>query len=974
MHLPRLGRHSKLIEIASGILVAVALYALIGFELLPRLVASHAKGFVAEHYRRALRVDAVRFDPFALRLELDGLYLPDREGAPMLGLEHAVVDFEALRSLWERAYYFRRIELARPMLHAGRRSDGSVNLEELLLASAGDSKDSAPPPAVWVELLQVRAGSLVFTDKGRDPAFEEKLSPLSFELRHFRNTAAGGAFSLSAITHEGARLWWKGTFALAPKLSSKGRFTLAGFPLKLVTDYLGSRAPLAISSGALGLTADYAFSLARKLSLTLDVPTLTAQQVELHTRNQPQDTLALTTLQLANVHADLDTQRLDVDRVSLLGVDTRLVRERDGSFNLQRMFTLPRASAPAQTALPVAASAASTWQVHVGVLDLAGKSVALEDRAVTPPHNAQLGQLALHVQDITQNPSRPLPVTLALTLDGRTRLEVGGKVTPSPLAAALHVDLRNLQLADLHAYTQAYAKLKIREGALSLAGTLDIAAESQGKQPLVFAGDLHVRNFQSDDLDLGQPLLSWQELGLTGIHVQSTPPALHVAQVRWQKPFARVVLSQKQALNLASIVPPSRNAKSVQPGGAPPLDVQVRSVVVDKMRLSFTDHFIRPNFSVEAHDVRGTFNDLSTRADTKATLDLRGTLGESSPLRISGKLHPFDYTRATDIALAWSNVPLAVFNPYSGRFAGYKIDRGDLASTLTYKVRNGSLAAQHHIRLDQLTWGDATETKESATLPVRLATALLRDRHGVITLDVPVSGKLSDPTFRLGPLVWQVAKNIMVRAVTAPFDWIGTMFAGAEKARFVDFAPGESTLTPAAKAQLAALAAALEERPSLSVDVPLGVVAARDRSALIDKRYEALLRQGIRAELAEKHAQTPFADLALDDQEEVLEALYKQLTGKSPKLPEAPKAEAGRSFRERRALRRAFAVNALAQLTRAQIQVDDGALDQLGLSRADAIELALEAEGKIDDTRVLVSTQGNVTDQQGKVRFELALH
>jgi hypothetical protein len=214
----------------------------------------------------------------------------------------------------------------------------------------------------------------------------------------------------------------------------------------------------------------------------------------------------------------------------------------------------------------------------------------------------------------------------------------------------------------------------------------------------------------------------------------------------------------------------------------------------------------------------------------------------------------------------------------------------------------------------------------------------------------------------------------MVRAVTAPFDWIGTMFAGAEKARFVDFMPGESTLSPAAKAQLAALAAALEERPSLNVDVPLGVVAARDRSALIDKRYEALLRQGVRAELAENHAQTPFADLALDDQEEVLEALYKQLTGKSPKLPEAPEADAGKSFRERRALRRAFAVNTLAKLTRAQIQVDDGALDQLGLSRADAIELALEAEGKIDDTRVLVSTQGKVTDEQGKVRFELALH
>jgi len=70
-------------------------------------------------------------------------------------------------------------------------------------------------------------------------------------------------------------------------------------------------------------------------------------------------------------------------------------------------------------------------------------------------------------------------------------------------------------------------------------------------------------------------------------------------------------------------------------------------------------------------------------------------------------------------------------------------------------------------------------------LPVKFATSLLKDRNGVISLDVPVGGTLDDPTFRIGPIVWQVIKNIIVKAVTAPFALLGSLFEGAEEAQFV---------------------------------------------------------------------------------------------------------------------------------------------------------------------------------------------
>jgi hypothetical protein len=111
--------------------------------------------------------------------------------------------------------------------------------------------------------------------------------------------------------------------------------------------------------------------------------------------------------------------------------------------------------------------------------------------------------------------------------------------------------------------------------------------------------------------------------------------------------------------------------------------------------------------------------------------------------------------------LSFRNIELSTFNPYSGKFAGYNISKGKLTTELHYKVDGRKLDAQHHIIVDQLEFGDKTDSKEAVSLPVKLAVALLKDRDGVIDLNLPVTGSLDDPKFRLGPIIWKVFVNIL---------------------------------------------------------------------------------------------------------------------------------------------------------------------------------------------------------------------
>ena len=150
---------------------------------------------------------------------------------------------------------------------------------------------------------------------------------------------------------------------------------------------------------------------------------------------------------------------------------------------------------------------------------------------------------------------------------------------------------------------------------------------------------------------------------------------------------------------------------------------------------------------------------LSSKSNSRATVDLHGQVDAFSPVSVSGEVNVLSAALYTDLKMNFRNIELSIFNPYSGKFAGYNITKGKLTTELHYKVDGRKLDAQHHIVIDQLEFGDKTASKDAVSLPVKLAVALLRDRNGVIDLNLPVAGSLDDPTFRLAPIIWKVLVN-----------------------------------------------------------------------------------------------------------------------------------------------------------------------------------------------------------------------
>jgi hypothetical protein len=577
----------------------------------------------------------------------------------------------------------------------------------------------------------------------------------------------------------------------------------------------------------------------------------------------------------------------------------------------------------------------------------------------------------------------------------------------------------------LQPYVLPLADLTITGGELGVEGKARLTPPDRGGPEMGFSGDVVIEGFESVDNARKEELVSWARLDLRKVDLAMAPDSLSVDQVLVKQPYARVIITPERMLNIAQVLDPEGSAKAVaekraeeaaeaarspaekrrlererkaaekaaakqkiadekagravaattpRPTAPPPdeFPIRIRTVRIDAGRMNFTDNFIQPNFSADVQQLEGTITGLSSAWDAHAKVDMKGNLGEFSPVSISGELQPFDFERYSDLEMRFENISLPIFNPYSGSLAGYNIAKGKLTTDLHYIIQDKQLDAQHKIRIDELEWGEATETRGEATLPVKFATSLLKDRNGVINLDVPVGGTLDDPTFRIGPIVWQIIRNIITKVVTAPFALLGGLFAGAEEAQFIDFAPGQSALDGVTAERLNALGKSLVEKPELKLDVPIGVLNEIDGPALTERAYRSALEAAAAAH-AKKGATPDYESLDPEQKIDALTSFLRTQTGTAPVVPEPSPAPEDMPRKEAKAAREAAAVDYLEKVVRDGTKVPETEFGRLAEERAAAIERALIADTGLEPQRVFKTRDGKISASDGKVRFELGL-
>ncbi|OXI79868.1 AsmA family protein [Burkholderia sp. AU33423] len=849
----------------------------------------------------------------------------------------------------------------------------------------------APPLDLTIRHFAIDGGTVNVDDRVPATPTALSLTKLAATLDGFTMQGKTPAkYTLSTSLSRGGDMTAEGTFNLAEKQVA-GKLTVAALALPALQPYLGEATRARVLDGTLGATVNAKADWGKTpLAAQVADSTVSLKSLKIAAPDAKAPAIVLPDASAKIAKVDVATRIAEIASVDVSGLALDVQRLKDGKIDLAALAEPAQASVPKRTVARKAEAAAPSWHYRIDALNVKDSSANFTDLSTPRPVKLAIKPLDLSVQKISDDMTKPLPVQLKATLNRKGSLNVTGDVTAQPLKLGLKINGNRLDAAAFEPYFGSALNATIASALLNAQGNLTFAQVKDAPRA-TYRGDVALVDVRMLDKATSDPFAGWRSLALTNLKANYDEKGTDVdaARVTFSNFYGRVLLDAQGRLNLKDVVAKetgpaqslTRDASKgepvpLSPGMTPPAAAQAASaaaaqqalapaaasatvvvkaapppqnpvrmhfgeLLLQNGRVTYTDNFIKPNYTANLVAIKGTVGAFGTDSTTSAPVDVAANLAGNGPISIKGSVNPLIEKPALDLTATAHDIELTNLTPYSAKYAGYPITKGKLNVDLHYELANDQLKANNHIFIDQLTFGDHVENDTATRLPVKLAISLLKNTRGQIDVNLPVSGSLSNPEFSVGGLIWRAVLNLIAKAVTSPFSLLAHAFGGGgEDLGYVEFAPGSYQLDDAQQKKLDTVVKMLTEKPSIRLDLIGRVDPAKDTSGLGDAYVDRLVRQQkLRDVVGQGESIDPMSvKVEPAEYSKYLTRAYKGADFKKPRnviglqktLPDAD-------------MKKALAEHAPA---------DDNALRALAQQRAQAVRQYLD--GKIDSSRVFV--------------------
>jgi hypothetical protein len=859
------GKAPKRFKWTKRIVIALVVYAIIGFLVVPAIIKSQMLKRLPALMHRDAVVEKVRVNPFAFSLTIRGFALKETNGEVFSSFDEFYIRFRPLASLFKWSWTFSDISLQKPFAQITYRADDTFNFANLIPTNA---PAATPPPAsaplvlprVTIYALTVSNGAVGFADLSRKEVFKTRIVPIDLNLTNLTTIRdRNSPYSFMAKTGTGESFGWSGTITVNP-LGSAGKFRVAGLKLPEYAAYAHDYARFDIAGGRLDVAAIYRYdSSTNALDLVLSNAAVGITGLVLKSPDNGETNLAIQSLTVSDTEVSVARQTARVGMIKSTGGSLLVRQEADGIINLLKLLIIPT-NAPAAPSPTNGPLESSVWNARIDEIAFDNYSLTLQDKKLLHPAQLDMDQIAFDVKNISTASNAPVTARVNLRFAGTGTIAVNGTATLLPPSADVQITLSNVDVRPIQPYVEEQATIALAGGTVDLKGRARYAAPEPGAPLLSFDGSLAVSNFNAVDDVLYKDFAKWDSLAVEDIKATVLPNSLEVGKITFvhlvtsiimgtnhQPTFLTVVRKQPEEAN-APVVPVTNAPVSLaekNPGAKLAkigLPVKIGEVVFEGDSVHYGDDFIEPHCSFDVAQIDGTITGLSTDPEASATVDIKGKVDDRSPFSIDGKLNPLSTNMDGNMTVVFTNTELTPLSTYSEKYVGRPLSKGKLSFAITCSVTNFELKAQNDFYVDQLRLGAWNDSPDATHKPVKLAVDLLKDRNGRIILDVPVAGRIDDPKFRVAPVIWEVVDNLLLKVATSPFSLLGAAFGGGEELSFVEFAPGLVSLPDSETNKLETLAKALDAHPALTLEINGSVDTNRDLLPMAHLRLEEQLR------------------------------------------------------------------------------------------------------------------------------------
>ncbi|MGA2318126.1 MAG: DUF748 domain-containing protein [Thermodesulfobacteriota bacterium] len=899
-------------------------------------------------------------------VSLKKIAVDDGQKKPLLRLPLFDISIAPSEPL-SKIIHLAKISIQSPELEIRRDEKGTLNVLSLLpekkeTKPAPKKEGDSAPLSLNIDEVQLTGGKISFSDLSRSKPFKTILDPIELKVDHFSNGKdKKSAYTLSLKTEAKEDIKLEGEFSMEPLLA-EGALELKSVPLKKYAPYYRDNVLFDIEDGRLDLSTRYKYAKGEKEpEVLLSGISLSLNALRLKKAEENEDFLKIPNFSIKETELDLTKKELKIGGFSTQKGNLLIKRLKNGDMNVLKLVAPP--SVPKETITEERSQEDKSkppekpWLVSLRNMSVDNYTIRVEDQTPSEPVTITARNLKLRGDNISTAKNNKGRLNLSLLLNEKGSISITGTIGIDPMIADLKTELKGIEIAPLQPYFTDKVKITVTGGAISTAGNLSFTSTEKKEIKANFKGEASLTNFSSNDKINGEELLKLESLSFSDLNVGYTPLSIDIKGVSLTNFYARVLVNSEGKINLQEIMkteetkagaPPTSPSQQEKTISSPKeketsKNIKIGEITLQGGKIDVSDKSLKPEFSMSLTEMGGRVSGLSAEENTTADVDIRAKLNDYAPLEITGKINPLREDLFVDIKARIKDFDLSPATPYSGKFAGYTIEKGKLSFDLKYLIVKRKLDSQNNIFIDQFTFGDKVESPQATKLPVKLAIALLKDRKGEIKLDLPVTGSLDDPKFSVWGVILKILINLISKAATSPFSLLGAVFGGGEELSYVEFDYGSTIILEANVKKLDTIVKALHDRPSLKMDIEGHVDMEKDKDGLIRYLFDKKIKVQKLNEMVKKgQPAVPVDDIKIEPKEY---EKYLKMAYKEEKFPK-PKNVIG--------MAKDLPAPEMEKLMVTHIEVKESDLRTLASQRSMKVKDAILKSGQVEPERVFI--------------------
>lgn len=651
---------------------------------------------------------------------------------------------------------------------------------------------------------------------------------------------------------------------------------------------------------------------------------------------------------------DTKTKNIVIDKSTLNLLDIKTARVKDGSLNISDVVV------PKKTKKKDSTANDEKYNLFLKHFSLQSAKVNFDDKLLKPSAKNSLNNINLDIYNIDSKKDSWLDYDLRMRVNSKGTIKTKGSLRHTPLKNRSTLELSQISLMELNPYLQQKAFVSIEDGAVNLKTDIEYSKSSK-KPDLVMDGSFSLDKLVVNDSRDDKTILSFNQLNLESLNLELLPNKLYIDELGIDSFYVDAIIDENKTMNFTTLTKRviKEDSKVQENNSTTTFPMKIMKTNVTNGNARFADLSLPIKFRTDIHDLNGVIYMISNDTGEISYVDIVGEVDKYGSTKLKGSISSSNPKIYTDIDFDFRNLELSSYSGYSSSFAGYKIDSGKLYLDLGYKILDSKLLSTNNIMIKNIKLGEAI-TED--TLPIGFVIALLEDSDGIIDIGMPIEGDLDEPDFKYGKLLVKTLGNLVVKAVTSPFRFLGSMMGiDGESLESLDFESGKVMILPPEKEKLDTLSKMMIKRPKISLFIYPSYDKNRDKLALQKQKLVKLV--------ISKSGDSDTNQLENIKSIDILEDIYEEF--KDDDKLDSIKESLEEEYKDEE-LDRNYLMAVINECINIQV-VDIKELERLAKKRAEVLKSYLIDEKMIPTSSVIIGESETIDDDGKWIKTKLEI-